>query len=180
MILLCLFPSHYLYSGVCSPGIWEAWGSLTWEMMYQGQRKIFRAQSHPVGHSSTPIDIEDSRLFKKKKKKPRVGFEGVKKSQRTSNCGQYTLGRKTTISALEMLDGLWIKCLHSYMWLLSSFKPSWKNCFLPPHPSALSLCPAPGSTQGQDLGKALGGTSVWQQDDSKETGIFELFGSMSW
>ena len=73
-------------------------------MMYQGQRKIFRAQSHPVGHSSTPIDIEDSRLYKKKK--PHVGFEGVKKSQRTSNHGQYTLGRKTTISALETLDGL--------------------------------------------------------------------------
>ena len=67
MILLCLFPSHELYSGLCSPGIWEAWDSLIWEMMYQGQRKIFRAQSDPVGHSSSPIDIEDSRLLKKKK-----------------------------------------------------------------------------------------------------------------
>ena len=159
MILFCLFPSHDLYSGLCSPGMWEAWGSLTWEMMYQGQRKIFRAQSHPMSHSSTPI--EDSRLLKKKKK-PHVGFEGVKESQRPSNHGQYTLERETTISALETLDGLWTKCLHSYMWLLSSFKPSWKNCFFPLHPSALSRCPAPCSTQGQDLGKALGETSVWQ------------------
>lgn len=58
-----------------------------------------------MGHSSSPIDIEDSRLLKKKKK-PHVGFEGVKMSQITSNHGQYTLGRETTISALEMLDGL--------------------------------------------------------------------------
>ena len=57
-----------------------------------------------MGHSSSPIDIEDSRLLKKKK--PHVGFEGVKMSQITSNHGQYTLGRETTISALEMLDGL--------------------------------------------------------------------------